>query len=74
LHRAAKGAALAGLIDDNKFIDFQSRLDNALKAEGQLAVEMTIIVRGALPPGVVVLMGPKREPVLNIAQSSMPFC
>ncbi|WP_394892282.1 peptidase S14 [Mesorhizobium sp. AaZ16] len=32
---------LSGLIDDNKFIDFQSQLDNALKSEGQLAVELT---------------------------------
>jgi ATP-dependent protease ClpP protease subunit len=32
---------LSGLIDDNKFIDFQCQLDNALKTDGQIAVELT---------------------------------
>jgi ATP-dependent Clp protease, protease subunit len=32
---------LSGLIDDNKFLDFQSQLDNALKGDGPIGLELT---------------------------------
>jgi hypothetical protein len=32
---------LSGLIDDSKFLDFQSQLDSALNADGPIALELT---------------------------------